>query len=301
MYNVRIIIDIIESEKLHEDVSILISDNCSPDDTGNIVKQEILSCNKINIQIYMQKLNIGGAPNTIFTIKNTSTKYCMLLGDDDYINANYLARVIHEIKRNNKITCILPSYQAIYPDKTFVGNLGRDLNKKTRYYKKGFMSCCANIKRTTQMSGLVFRKDNLVELFTQKRMSNLYPQTFFVLKNILRGESLHITNYPVLVTHVDQSKKDWDYGTNGLLLDQFENCINLEISTLKTTILEIISIINSKYILRNIGFKVIPEVIKDKKTTLGAGCFFIFFVFYIIVEKYLKLIYWRILCVKKHF
>jgi glycosyltransferase involved in cell wall biosynthesis len=291
-YNIRILIKIIEDNDLYNDIIILISDNCSPDHTESIITEEIKSFPKVQIELFRQSTNIGGPNNMVFILNKATTEYCMLLGDDDYINADYLIRVLSEIRNNKKLTCIIPSVQAIYPNKKYIKGRGRDLNHKTKYYKKGFANCFANINRASQMSGLVFKKKRIVEKYTLHNMNNLYPQVFFVLLNCLSGETLHLTDYPVLVTHVDQSKKDWDYGIDGLLKDKFENCTNLELSTLKTSILEIVSIIDTKYLLRNMNFGVIPEILSNKNTTVCAGCFLLWYMPYTKIEKYIKLVYW---------
>ena len=284
--------DIIESENLNEDISIIISDNCSPDNTRDIVVQEIESYKNIQIIVFKQDSNIGFTKNIIFAINKASAEYCMLLGDDDYINADYLTRVIHEIKNDKNITCIFPSYQNIYPDKTHVNGLGRDLNKKTRYYPKGFLSCCANIRKTGQMSGLIFRKKGMTELFTEKGMNNLYPQIFFMMINCLNGKSLHLVNFPVLVTHIPQSQKDWKYGSDGLMPDQFENCINLDLSLIKLSILEILLFVDAKYLLRNYKYKDLKNIVNHRNTTSITKFFILLYVPYIKMEKVLKIIYW---------
>ena len=293
-YSIRIIKDIIESKNLHKDVSVIISDNCSPDNSYSSIVQEISSYNRIQIKVFKQDSNIGGTKNMIFTINEACSESCMLLGDDDYINADYLTRVVHEIKSNKSISCIFPAYQNIYPDKSYIKGLGRDLNKRTRYYQKGFYSCCANIGRAGQLSGLTFRKEGLTELFTEKGMNNLYPQIFFMMKNCLIGNSLNLVDFPVLVTHIPQVQKDWDYGDDGLLPDQFENCNNLDLSLIKYSILQIILITKAKYALRDMKYKNISNIIKNKKTTFITVCFLIPYMPYIKFEKLIKKIYWKL-------
>jgi glycosyltransferase involved in cell wall biosynthesis len=292
-YNLQILIEIIETNNLYDDIIIIISDNCSPDNTESIVREKMKDLEKIQIKLFRQRTNIG-ANNMIFTVNNAPTEYCMLLGDDDYISAPYLIGVLNEIKNNENLTSILPAYQAIYPDKRYIQGGGRDLNCKTKYYKEGFRNCRANIRRATQMSGIVFKKKGVIEKYTLSNMNNLYPQIFFVLLNCLKGKTLHFTDYPVLVTQVDQSKKYWTYGDDGLLKDKFENCVNLGLSTLKISILEIILIFGSRYLLRDIGFKIIPKMLRNKNTTFLAGCFLFLFMPYIICEKYMKIVYWKI-------
>lgn len=294
IYNLRILKEIIVLNNLYEEVSIIISDNCSPDNTKAILTQELQSYPKIQIDVFYQDTNIGGSKNLIFTIEKAQTEFCLLLGDDDYINADYLKRVLAGIKNNKDLTCIFPAVQNIYPNKESIKGRGRDLRCKTRFYKKGFVNCCINYKRAHQLSGLTFKKEGMVEKYNKKGMDNLYPQAYFMMESCLKGGALHITDYPVLVTLVDQSARNWSYGSDGLLIDKFQNCANLDLSGFKCAILEIITIINTKYLLRDIGFKVIPEVIYNKDTTFLASTFLLFFMPYILLEKYVKKIYWRI-------
>ena len=294
IYNLRILKEIIELNNLYEDVSIIISDNCSPGNTKDILMQELQLYKEIKLEVFYQDTNIGAVRNLIFTIEKAQTEFCMLLGDDDYINANYLKGVLAGIKNNKELTCVFPSVQNIYPNKEIIEGKGRDLRCKTRFYKKGFLNCCINYNRAHQLSGLTFKKERIVEQYYKKRMDNLYPQVFFMMLSCLRGMSLHITDYPVLVTLVDQSKKNWSYGSDGLLMDKFQNCVNLDLSGFKCSILEIIAIINTKYLLRDIGFKVIPKIIDNKDTTFLASAFLLFFMPYILLEKYLKKVYWKI-------
>ena len=294
IYNLRILKEIIDSNNLFEDVSIIISNNCSPDNTQEILSQELQSYKKIQISVFQQNINIGCEKNIVFTIEKAQTDFCMLLGDDDYLNEGYILGVLAAIKENKALTCIFPAYQAIYPNKEMIKGLGRDLKCKTKLYTKGFMNCVHNYPRAHQLSGLTFRKEELVELYHKKGMNNLYPQVFFMMKCCLNGVALHITDYPVLVTHVDQTAKDWNYGKDGLLIDKFQNGINLDLSYLKATILEIITIIDTKYLLRDLGFKVIPTVVFHKNTKILAGFFLPFFILYTMIEKFAKKIYWKI-------
>jgi len=293
LYNIRIIKDIIISKNIYKDVSVIISDNCSPDNTYNIISQEISLYEKIQINVFKQNSNIGGPKNTHFTISKANTDFCMLLGDDDYINADYLVGVVNEIKTNKDLACVFPSNRAIYPDKTYVNGIGQNLNIKKRYYKKGFLNCYMNISKATQLSGLTFKKGELLKLFSEKNMNNLYPQVFFMMKSCLNGQALFLADFPVLVTHIPQIQKDWDYGDYALLPDIFENCINLDLSMIKCSLLEIRLITGAKYLLRTLKYKNIISLAKNENTYFIAGCFLLLYTPFIKFEKVLKNIYWK--------
>jgi glycosyltransferase involved in cell wall biosynthesis len=294
-YNLNLLADIIYSNKLFDDIIIIVADNSSTDNTVSVVKAKIEEFNKINFRLYCHDKNIGGSNNVVFTVSKAETEFCMTLGDDDYINSKYLTTILDKIKNEKELYCIIPAVQSINPDKSLMTGKGRDLNQKSRLYKKGFKSCCHNIGRATQLSGLVFRKEEVIENYIKNEMNNLYGQVFFILSNCLKGYALHLTDYPVLVTQTVQSNKAWDYGTNCLLLDQFENCIYLDLSYIKVSILEMISIFQTRYLLRTIKISGLLEIIKDKKTTIPASICLLLFMPVVLFEKYLKKIYWKLI------
>ena len=65
------------------------------------------------------------------------------------------------------------------------------------------------------MSGLCFRKDNgLIPYYDTHAKESLYAQIFFLAYNLLRGESIHITETPLRNTVIP--KKNWDYSIDNL-------------------------------------------------------------------------------------
>ena len=81
-------------------VEILISDNCSPDDTQNIVAEASMSgfeCTYIR-----NTENIGAARNFIQCLHKASGKYVLLLGDDDLVNVLELAKIVDILSVNSE-------------------------------------------------------------------------------------------------------------------------------------------------------------------------------------------------------
>ena len=78
---------------------IIISDNCSQDDTENKCKK-ILSRNK-NISYYRQKKNIGVVENFKFLMNKSLSKYFIFASVDDIWDKNFIADCIKLIKFDN--------------------------------------------------------------------------------------------------------------------------------------------------------------------------------------------------------
>jgi glycosyltransferase involved in cell wall biosynthesis len=203
------------------DVKLIISNNCSTDNTRQII-ENFKNKTTINLDIYHQEENHGLEKNALFVLKKATSEYVMYLGDDDYISEDYLINSVKIIKNNSKITCIIPSIQPISQDGELKKS-GRDMHLDSKLYNKGFTNCLKNSWRGHQLSGLLLKRVNMLESYIINHVNNIYPFIYFVGYNCLRGKTLHFTDYPVEVTVTCQNNKDWGYGKDGLVSDIFDN------------------------------------------------------------------------------
>jgi len=217
--NIELLSQYIRKLNCQEIVEIIISDNYSNDNTVSIIEKYVDKNKDINILLYEQFRNNGLERNAIFVLSKSSAKYIMYLGDDDYIKQEYLEYVIYEITHNETVTCIVPSIMGVKTDGTITSK--RDVDMPIRRYKRGFNSVIALMDKGHQLSGITFLREGTLKAYEVGSMPNIYPFIFFVGFNCMRGESLHLTKYPVNVT--DGVKKDWGYKDNGLLEDIFNN------------------------------------------------------------------------------
>ena len=219
-------------------VEILISDNCSTDNTHEIIDEVTKEYTNIAINPFYNTKNSGAGPNLLNVVCNAKTPYVMLLGDDDYICKEYLKKVL-DILLSGESVCVLPSYYNIDAGGKPNGR-GRDVEKKSSKHRLGFGNCMKNAWRAHQLSGIVFRKEQYADEFLEKKIDNLYPQIFIMANNCLHNTAYHITDYPVKVTRPPMKEKTWGYGDDGLLCDIFKNFYYLdELSCFQRTLLEI--------------------------------------------------------------
>jgi glycosyltransferase involved in cell wall biosynthesis len=89
-------------QQLHElvkvnrhDIEICISDNCSTDDTSEVIKKwdSLFTINSIR-----QPYNKGGTANVKEVVKLAKGKYTLLIGDDDGIDVNQFSSLIEQLK-----------------------------------------------------------------------------------------------------------------------------------------------------------------------------------------------------------
>lgn len=221
---------IINNLNLVEDISIYISDNCSTDNTKNTIK-DFISHSNININYFRQASNIGAAGNLIYVLSESTADYILILGDDDYLDECYIRKAIDLIKSDNTITCILPAFKGIDEAGNIIPGSGRDLNRPEVSWPSGFNNLYTNSVRAHQLSGILIKNIDIREAIVKAKINNLYPQIFVTSFACLNGKTIHLPQFPVLVTQ--NRKKDWSYDNIGLLGDVFENYSKLGLSQLK--------------------------------------------------------------------
>lgn len=235
-HNLTLIESYLEKAGLFDKVCLVISNNCSTDETDVVIKH-YEDEGKICIHYYKQEHNIGAGPNQVYAVEKASTPWVMLLGDDDYLEPWYIEECLKQIEEHPNLGSIIPNYMDYYPATGEYGHL-REENCETQYYNAGFDACLQNAWRAHQLSGLCFKRENVIEEFQKRGINNLYPQIFFVSYNALRYDVLHWGQKCLCVSGIPQSKKDWGYGDDGLVNDIFDNFKHLGVTRKQRAILE---------------------------------------------------------------
>lgn len=206
----------------HRRIGLLISDNASPDGTAEKVRQFQEQNSDLELDLFVQQKNVGLERNALHVFEKASSAYVMFLGDDDFLSRDYI-REIDEALARGLMSCIIPAIQPIDLAGVPFAFRGRDRDNPTRVYPRGGHTAALFLRRGHQLSGVTFLREGTLEAYKNQCPNNIYPFMFFVGFNALRGDLLHLTDYPVQVTVVDQSAKDWNYGTDGLVCERFKN------------------------------------------------------------------------------
>ena len=107
-------------------VEILVSDNCSTDNTKDIV--EFYKNNYSNVRYFRQEENIGGSNNFKFIYTHAKGRFVVAIGDDDYLVQSYVPTVLAVLYQAPDISllCVLASSR---------GNRGWKLEGMSQYIK----------------------------------------------------------------------------------------------------------------------------------------------------------------------
>jgi glycosyltransferase involved in cell wall biosynthesis len=141
----------------YKDVKIYVRDNCSTDDTQDVVKE--LQSTDARIQFLSLPKDIGVHENFREGLKSIDTEYFSILSDDDYLHENFYDTGINLLEKN-------PSAEFVVFEVDFVDINGNVILNNSAYVDKDFklynseegISQYLKIKIPYTWTGYIFRK-----------------------------------------------------------------------------------------------------------------------------------------------
>jgi glycosyltransferase involved in cell wall biosynthesis len=111
------------------DCEILVSDNCSTDNTQEIVNKWQIILSKITFKYNKNSENLGVMKNIIYCLNTATTKYVWTIGDDDPIQDRAIPYVINKINKHENLSLLFLNFsgrnkitgEAVHPP-TIIGN-----------------------------------------------------------------------------------------------------------------------------------------------------------------------------------
>lgn len=124
----------------YPDIEIVISDNCSRDNTGGVIREMLLQ--HPEIRYFRQTRNIGVVPNFDFTLSKATGRYFIWLADDDELEPGCLQKYVTFMEENPEY--VLVSGQILYwkgktldsIEKKFSFNSGHPAIRTLQYYNR---------------------------------------------------------------------------------------------------------------------------------------------------------------------
>jgi glycosyltransferase involved in cell wall biosynthesis len=151
------------------DCEIFVSDNCSTDETQEIIKKWQTNLSDITFQFSRNSENIGVMRNIIHCLKSATTKYVWTIGDDDPIEDRAVAYVISQLKQHEDLSLLFLNFsgrnqitsEPVHPP-TIVGNRWFDVDSEdgTGDGKAIFEHCFAkSVGAVIFLTASVYRTD----------------------------------------------------------------------------------------------------------------------------------------------
>ena len=164
----------------YPNLEIIISDNCSSDDTGLIVE----TFNDPRIQYFRHDENIGANNNFNFCLEKATGVFFLLLHDDDLIDEDFVKKCMHAVKKRLEIGMIRTGTRVIDSDGNVlnetpntVGGLSTEdfilvwFDWKTALY---LCSTLFNTKRLKEVGGFPSKPYLFQDVFAEFKLASKY-------------------------------------------------------------------------------------------------------------------------------
>jgi glycosyltransferase involved in cell wall biosynthesis len=106
---------LVEGLALHADkVEIVVCDNCSTDNTAELVQQFIQQHPSFLIRLVQNKQNVGIVGNCKVCIEEANGKYTWLLGDDDLVSNSLLKEIVETLNAKQYLGMLKMNFKHVY-------------------------------------------------------------------------------------------------------------------------------------------------------------------------------------------
>ncbi|MEM7281584.1 MAG: glycosyltransferase, partial [Pseudomonadota bacterium] len=109
------------------DFELLISDNCSPDNTADVVG----GYDDPRIRYVRHETNLGANPNFNFCVEDANGEYLLLLSDDDLIDPDFLQSCVDSLQGKDNIGFVRTGARTINKDNEVIWNSPNDVADHT--------------------------------------------------------------------------------------------------------------------------------------------------------------------------
>ncbi len=141
----------------YKNIEIIVSDNCSPDNTESVVRE----LNDPRVRYYRQSENIGPLNNRNFCLEQARGEYFVMLLDDDLIDSDFISACMGATKHHNEVGVILTGVREIDSE----GNiLSTAHNKVGGYSTADFILGWFERKVPLYLCSMVFNTRRLIQL-----------------------------------------------------------------------------------------------------------------------------------------
>ncbi len=88
----------------YPDVEVVVSDNCSNDDTASVGRE--LAASDARLRFLQQATNVGPTANLLAVLAAARGEYFMWLGDDDWIDPDYVQRCVELLEADPEVAVV---------------------------------------------------------------------------------------------------------------------------------------------------------------------------------------------------
>ncbi len=177
----------------NDEIEVIVSEDCSPqsNEIGKLVERLEKKVPFI-LKFMPNEKNLGYDENLGAIIKKCSGEYIFFMSDDDKFESGCLDDIIPVLKRKNKLGVFYSSF--IYES---TKKLDRN-NKNNFEIEKGEKNACKYIYDSILFSGLIFKKDYVIDFDSTRFKNYNYFQVYMFLSMIYKYGGYYFSNPSVV-------------------------------------------------------------------------------------------------------
>lgn len=195
------------AKKVEDKVSVLVNDNCSTDNTEEIVREFALQYKGL-LDYHKQPENIGADRNYFDGAARSRTKYVCIMGDDDIITPSYFDAIFGILQEYPELAYI--NYNMM--DITYAGKFLdiRDKHTKSHYYKDGMDFVKDHLEAPSLITSNVFLREPFLEVYHNTPHLDYpgYNWFYCMLKSIVHSPCYYI-GYPIAMDGKPEGGPGW--------------------------------------------------------------------------------------------
>lgn len=195
------------AKKVEDKVAVLVNDNCSTDNTEEVVREFALQYKGL-LEYHRQPENIGADRNYFDGAARSTTKYVCIMGDDDIITPSYFDAIFGILQEYPELAYI--NYNMM--DITYAGKFLdiRDKHTNSHYYKDGMDFVKDHLEAPSLITSNVFLREPFLEVYHNTPHLDYpgYNWFYCMLKSIVHSPCYYI-GYPIAMDGKPEGGPGW--------------------------------------------------------------------------------------------
>lgn len=195
------------AKKVEDKVAVLVNDNCSTDNTEEVVREFALQYKGL-LDYHRQPENIGADRNYFDGAARSTTKYVCIMGDDDIITPSYFDALFGILQEHPELAYI--NYNMM--DITYAGKFLniRDKHTNSQYYRNGMDFVKDHLEVPSLITSNVFLREPFLEVYHNTPHLDYpgYNWFYCMLKSIVHSPCYYI-GYPIAMDGKPEGGPGW--------------------------------------------------------------------------------------------
>ena len=182
------------SQQDYDDIEVVISDDCSHDDTVDRI-EELMESYCYPIVFSKNEKNLGYDRNLRKSLELATGDYMIVLGNDDSLFLNNAISFLVDFLKDNNYPAVGYCNFVEYANKDVIIKRATE----TRVIGSGEKIAIQNYTSFTFVGGLIFKRDWFEKVNTDEFDNSVFVQIYLIIKIILRGGELFSISEPLVL------------------------------------------------------------------------------------------------------